>query len=65
MAIPERRAQPASVQKHTFVCAWCNVLLSASPDPGRDTLNYGICPECLEAQLKALVPARRTPETTA
>jgi hypothetical protein len=43
-----------SGERHTFVCAWCNVLLRSSPDPKCTTVNYGICPQCLESQLRAL-----------
>ena len=45
-----------AVERHTFVCAWCNALLRSSPDPRCETINYGICPRCLEAQLRALTP---------
>ena len=48
---------PTAVERHTFICAWCNALLRCSPDPHCQTVNYGICPQCLEAQLRALTPA--------
>lgn len=50
----EERIRPALAERHTFVCAWCNVLLRSSPDPNCATVNYGICPQCLESQLRAL-----------
>ena len=50
----QERMLPASDEKHTFICAWCNVLLRSSPDPGCATVNYGICPRCLDSQLRAL-----------
>jgi hypothetical protein len=51
--------RPASAGRHTFICAWCNVVMRSAPDPNRATVNYGICPQCLESQLKALAPASR------
>jgi hypothetical protein len=59
----EECRRTASAERHTFVCAWCSVLLRASPDPDCATVNYGICPRCLESQLSALARvdgARRT-----
>jgi hypothetical protein len=53
---PLERRSSGSEERHTFVCAWCNVLLRSSPDPASTTVNYGICPQCLESQLKALAP---------
>jgi hypothetical protein len=52
--------RPASAERHTFVCAWCNVLLRSSPDPKCTTVNYGICPQCVESQLRALAPVSGT-----
>jgi hypothetical protein len=54
MASPRGRVPPASGAKHTFVCSWCGVLMRSSPDPGCETVNYGICPDCLASQLQAL-----------
>jgi hypothetical protein len=50
---PQQRPGSASAERHTFVCAWCNVLLRSSPDPACATVNYGICPRCLESQLRS------------
>jgi hypothetical protein len=54
MASPRGRARPASESRHTFICSWCGVVMRVSPDPDCDTVNYGICPQCLAAQLEAL-----------
>jgi len=56
MADSQRCMRPASAERHIFICAWCNVLLCSSPDPNCATVNYGICPKCLESQLRALAP---------
>jgi hypothetical protein len=53
--------RPASAERHTFICAWCSVLLRSSPDPNCAVVNYGICPQCLESQLRVLASVGSVP----
>ncbi len=55
----DSRKQLQTVPKETydFVCSWCEEASHSAEDPKVSTLNYGICPKCLQARLDEDSPA--------
>ena len=49
------RTEPAKT--HDFVCSWCEEASQSAEDLDASTLNYGICPSCLQARLDEASPA--------